>query len=369
MERYRRRLEKLQQAMLREGVDVYLAATQVNMQYLSGFSEPPLERLMFLLVSQQGEPVWFTPTLSATSTATNPAGWQTRYVWHDSDGPSRALEACTRDYDLETATIAVDDEMPAAFLLRLQEALPAALFRAGGELMGSVRAVKDAEELRCMREAARLTDDALASGLERCMEGYSEWAVAIAIQRALFDMGSKLAFGIPVVASGEMSAMPHHTTSQRALQKGDIVVIDFGGVYEGYCSDITRVACVGRASDDARAVYEIVYEAHMRARETAKPGAPAREVDRAARAVIEKAGYGDYFVHRTGHGIGLSVHEPPYLAQTYDGILEVGHCFTIEPGIYIPGKFGVRIENVYTVTEHGCESLNAEPPMQIREIE
>ena len=118
MEVYRRRLEKLQLAMLREGVDVYLAATQVNMQYLSGFSEPPLERLMFLLVSQQGEPVWFTPALSAESTATNPAGWQTRYVWHDSDGPSRALEACTRDYDLETATIAVDDEMPAAFLLR-----------------------------------------------------------------------------------------------------------------------------------------------------------------------------------------------------------------------------------------------------------
>jgi Xaa-Pro dipeptidase len=103
-------------------------------------------------------------------------------------------------------------------------------------------------------------------------------------------------------------------------------------VYEGYCSDITRVACVGRASDEARAVYEIVYEAHMRARETAKPGVPAREVDRAARAVIEKAGYGDYFVHRTGHGIGLSIHEPPYLAQTYDGVLEVGHCFTIEPG-------------------------------------
>jgi Xaa-Pro dipeptidase len=107
----------------------------------------------------------------------------------------------------------------------------------------------------------------------------------------------------------------------------------------------------------------------MRARETAKPGVPAREVDRAARAVIEKAGYGDYFVHRTGHGIGLSIHEPPYLAQTYDGVLEVGHCFTIEPGIYLPGKFGVRIENVYTLTERGCESLNAEPPMQIREIE
>ncbi|MDW8107370.1 MAG: Xaa-Pro peptidase family protein [Armatimonadota bacterium] len=369
MSLYQQRVAKLQQAMLREGVDVFLASTQVNMQYLSGFSEPPLERLMFLLVPKQGEPAWFAPALSAESTATNPAGWQTRYIWHDSEGPLRALEACVRDYDLETATIAVDDEMPAAFLLTLQEALPAALFRRGGELMACVRAVKDAEELRLMREAARLTDDALAAGLERCAPGYSEWAVAIAIQRALFESGSKLAFGIPVVASGPNSAMPHHTTGHRILQEGDIVVIDYGGTYEGYCSDITRVASVGRASDEARAVYEIVYEAHMRAREAAKPGVPAREVDAAARRVIEKAGYGDYFIHRTGHGIGLSVHEPPYLAQTYEGVLEVGHCFTIEPGIYLPGKFGIRIENVYTITENGCESLNADPPMQIREID
>lgn len=366
---YRNRVSKLQQAMVREGVDLFLASTQVNMQYLSGFSEPPLERLMFLLTPQQGDPVWFVPALSAESTATNPAGWQVRYVWHDSDGPTRALEACTRDYDLETATIAIDDEMPASFLLTLQDALPAALFRRGGELMGGVRAVKDADELQCMREAARLTDDALAAGLERCMEGYSEWAVALAIQRALFDSGSKLAFGIPLVAAGEMSALPHHTTSQRSLRKGDVVVMDYGGVYQGYCSDITRVASVGRAPDEAKAIYAIAYEAHMRARETAKPGVPAREVDAAARRVIEKAGYGDYFIHRTGHGVGLSVHEPPYLAQTYEGVLEVGHCFTIEPGIYLPGKFGVRIENVYVITENGCESLNAEPPMQIREIE
>lgn len=369
MNLYRQRVAKLQQAMLREGVDVFLASTQVNMQYLSGYSEPPLERLMFLLTPKQGDPVWLVPALSADGIARNPAGWEARYVWHDSDGPTRALEACTRDYDLETATIAVDDEMPAAFLLALQEALPAALFRRGGELIGCVRAVKDVEELRNMREAARLTDEALAAGLERCVPGYSEWAVAIAIQRALFESGSKLAFGIPIVAAGEMSAMPHHTTSQRPLQRGDVVLIDYGGVYEGYCSDITRVASVGRAPDEAKAIYEIVYEAHMRAREAAKPGVPAREVDAVARRVIEKAGYGDYFIHRTGHGIGLSVHEPPYLAQTYEGLLEVGHCFTIEPGIYLPGKFGIRIENVYAITERGCESLNADPPTQIREID
>ncbi|MFQ3610257.1 MAG: Xaa-Pro peptidase family protein [Fimbriimonadales bacterium] len=365
---FRQRVSSLQTAMLAQGVDAFFASTPVNMLYLSGFSEPPLERLMFLLVPQEGEPVWFVPALSAESTSTNPAGWAVRYVWHDSEGPMKALERCVGEYPLETGVIAVDDEMPAGFLLMLQEALPTALFRRGAELVAHVRAVKDATELALMREAARLTDESLSAGLERCMEGYSEWAVALAIQRALYDAGSRLAFGIPIVAAGENSSKPHYTTRHRPLQEGDIVVIDFGGVCEGYCSDITRVVSIGHASEEAQKVYQVVYEAHMRARETAKPGVPAQEVDRAARRVIAEAGYGDYFVHRTGHGIGLSVHEPPYIVEGNTNLLEEGHCFTIEPGIYLPGKFGIRIENVYTLTEHGAESLNAEPPTHIREI-
>ncbi len=363
-----KRLAKLQEAMLADGVSAFLAATPVNMLYLSGFSEPPLERLMFLLVPQEGQPVWFVPSLSVESTTTNPAGWEVRYVWHDSEGPHKQLVACARDFNLETGVIAVDDEMPAMFLLMLQEVMPAALFRRGSELMVHARAIKDSTELALMREAARLTDESLASGLERCMEGYREWAVAVAIQRALHDAGSKLAFGIPIVAAGENSAKPHYTTGHRPFQHGDVVIIDFGASYEGYCNDITRVVSVGPAPDEAKKIYDIVYEAHMRAREVAKPGVPAQEVDRAARAVIDKAGYGEYFVHRTGHGIGLSVHEPPYIVEGNEQVLEVGHCFTIEPGIYLPGKFGVRIENVYTITETGCESLNTEPPTHIREI-
>jgi Xaa-Pro aminopeptidase len=364
----RQRVAKLQEALLKHGVDAYIAATPVNMFYLSGFSEPPLERLMFLLVPQSGEPWWFMPALSAESAETNPAGWQVRYVWHDSEGPLRHLEQCAHEQNLETAVIAVDDEMPAMFLLILQQTLPAALFRRGGEIIAEVRARKDALEIAHMREAARLTDEALAAGLERCMLGVSEWAVALAIQRALYDMGSHLAFGIPIVAAGENSSKPHYTTGHRTLQPGDVIVIDYGGTYEGYCSDITRVVSVGAAPEEAKKIYAVVYEAHMAAREAAKPGVPAQEVDRAARRVIEKAGYGEYFVHRTGHGIGLSVHEPPYIVEGNGAPLEVGHCFTIEPGIYLPGRFGVRVENVYTITETGCESLNADPPEQIREI-
>ncbi|CUU36685.1 Xaa-Pro aminopeptidase [Armatimonadetes bacterium GXS] len=368
-ELFRKRLAKVQEGMLAEGADAFLASTPVNMFYLSGFSEPPLERLMFLLVPREGDPVWFVPALSAESAEANPAGWAVRYVWHDSEGPANALQRLIQDYpQLETGVIAVDDEMPAMFLLILQEFLPAALFRRGGELMAHARAQKDATEIALMREAARLTDESLAAGLELCAEGYSEWSLALAIQRALYDAGSKLAFGIPIVASGENSSKPHYTTGHRLLQHGDVIVIDFGGVYEGYCNDITRVVSVGAAPEEAKKLYTIVYDAHMRAREAAKPGVPAQEVDRAARAVITEAGYGDYFVHRTGHGIGLSVHEPPYLVEGNTSPLEVGHCFTIEPGIYLPGRFGVRIENVYTLTEDGAVSLNAEPSTQIREI-
>ncbi len=365
---YAQRVAKLQAALIQHGVDAYLAATPVNMLYLSGFSEPPLERLMFLLVPQSGEPCWFMPALSAESAEANPARWQVRYVWHDSEGPFQQLERCAREQNLETAVIAVDDEMPAMFLLILQEVLPAALFRRGGEIIATVRARKDAAEVERMREAARLTDEALAAGLERCMPGVSEWAVALAIQRALYDFGSHLAFGIPIVAAGENSSRPHYTTGHRPLQEGDVIVIDYGGTYEGYCNDITRVISVGAVPEEAKKIYAVVYEAHMAARATARAGVPAQEVDRAARRVIQQAGYGDYFVHRTGHGIGLSVHEPPYIVEGNDAPLEVGHCFTIEPGIYLPGRFGVRVENVYVITETGCESLNAEPPEQIREI-
>jgi len=365
---YRTRIQNLQSTMLKQGVDLFLAATQVNMGYLTGFQEPPLERMMFIAVPREGEPGWFVPSLSRESTESNPAGWQVRYVWHDSEGPEKHLERFRQDWNAETAVIAVDDEMPAGFLLKLQEMIPAALFRPGNEVIAKVRACKDPVERSYMLEASRLTDDAVASGLELCAPGHTEWAVALAIQRALQDTGSKLAFGIPMVGGGENSSRPHYTTGHRVFQEGDVVVIDFGGVYEGYCSDITRTVCVGQASEEVKKVYRIVYDAHYAAREAAKPGVSAREIDRAARQVIEQAGYGEFFVHRTGHGIGLSVHEPPYIVETNLEPLEEGNCFTVEPGIYLPGRFGIRIENVCMITADGCISLNAEPSAEIREI-
>ncbi|NUL82623.1 MAG: aminopeptidase P family protein [Armatimonadetes bacterium] len=365
---YQQRAERLRMAMLQDGVDLYLAATQVNMGYFSGFREAPLERMMFLAIPLKGDPIWFMPSLSAESAQSNSAGYAVRYVWHDSEGYRKALGQFAHDLDLGSAVIAVDDETPSVFLLGLQEAIPGALFRSGWPTVAKVRSIKDANEIAHMRAAAALTDAAVADGLELCAPGHTEIAIGVALERALAQSGSRLAFAGPIVASGPNSSKPHYEKGHREVQPGDVVVIDFGGVVEGYCNDITRCVCVGRANDDVRRVYETVHRAYEAGLETAGPGVPAQEVDRAARKVIADAGYGEYFVHRTGHGIGLSVHEPPYIVETNAEPLQAGNCFTIEPGIYLPGQFGIRIENVCLVTESGCESLNAEPSADIREI-
>ena len=150
-------------------------------------------------------------------------------------------------------------------------------------------------------------------------------------------------------------------TGQTELKPGDVIVMDYGCIVGGYMSDITRTVCLGESSAEQRKVYETVYAAHMAGRNAIAPGVPAEEVDRATRKVIDEAGYGEFFVHRTGHGLGMRVHEEPYICEGNGHRLEVGNVFSIEPGIYLPGKFGVRIENIVTVTKDGHESLNAEP--------
>jgi Xaa-Pro dipeptidase len=175
--------------------------------------------------------------------------------------------------------------------------------------------------------------------------------------------GGKPAFCI--VAAGANGAEPHHLSDDSELKDGDVVVMDFGCTVGGYYSDITRMAAVGRASEKAQEIYGIVLAAHRAGREAIRPGVTAESVDRAARRVIEEAGYGPYFMHRLGHGLGSRGHEEPNLVEGNKHLLEPGNCFSVEPGIYLPGEFGVRIENIVTVTEDGHESFNEEPPDEL----
>ncbi|HLI52613.1 MAG TPA: M24 family metallopeptidase, partial [Thermomicrobiaceae bacterium] len=256
-------------------------------------------------------------------------------------------------------TIAVNDQLWSTFLLQLEEYLPDSRFVGAGPVLVQLRIVKDAAEIAILREASRRTDDAWEHFCSSArLTGKSEREVAEWLSALMLEHGME-SIAFCIVASGPNASSPHHGTSERVIEAGDPVVIDFGGGYQGYYSDVTRTPIAGREPDPELArIYEVVKQAQQAAFEAVKPGVACQEIDRAARRVITEAGYGDYFIHRVGHGLGQTVHEDPYLVEGNTRPLETGNVFSDEPGIYVPGKWGVRIEDTLVVTESGAERLN-----------
>jgi Xaa-Pro aminopeptidase len=235
--------------------------------------------------------------------------------------------------------------------------------------MTRLREIKTPEEIEAMAAAARLIDTIVEEAIGALREGMTERDLQDFVLAAFKRHGTRPSF-TPLVCFGANAAMPHHSTGDTRLKRGDVVIIDIGCMADGYPSDITRTVAFGEPSDpEAAAVYEIVNEAHWAAREAAKPGMSGQDVDAVARKVITDAGYGEQFIHRTGHGIGLSTHEPPDIVKGNFEPLHPGMCFSIEPGIYLPGRFGVRIENIVTMTNEGVRSLNSDAPRRLRIIE
>jgi len=244
----------------------------------------------------------------------------------------------------------------------LQAAAPHATFPDATEMIASLRIRKDAEEIAAMRKAAEIAQNALEATLPMVKIGVSEKAIAAELVRQLLKFGSETPLPFePIVSGGANSANPHATPSERRLQEGDLLVIDWGARYQNYVSDITRTFAIGEIDAEYRQIHEIVQAANAAGRAAAKPGLPAKVVDIAARQVIEDAGYGEYFTHRTGHGIGMEGHEAPYMRADNERILEVGMAFTVEPGIYLTGRNGVRVEDDMVITEDGAESLSTLP--------
>jgi len=256
--------------------------------------------------------------------------------------------------------------MPARMLLQMQDALPAALFRAGGSYVSTLTSRKEPEEVETMRRAGKIADDSFLEVLPQIKSGMTELAVDLLLREAMKTRGGEPAFCI--VGAGPNGAEPHHLSDETVLKTGDVLILDFGCDLEGYKSDITRTVCLGEPSNEACEIYALVYAAHMAARQTAAAGVSGESVDAAARGVIESGGFGEFFFHRTGHGIGMQVHEEPNMVAGNVKPLEVGNAFSIEPGIYLPGRFGVRIENIVAITENGAESLNAEPSSELTVI-
>ena len=350
-------VSEAQRSLAQVGGDLLVLFPSSNMLYLSAFYDEPSERLLFFLLPREGSPVFLVPELYAQQVRGQSPFADLR-VWKDSDDSLESLERTVAKLAPRAANVLVDDGMWAVFLLMLKQVLPGASFSLASRIMKPLRMRKTPEEVRRLEDAGAIADQAFAelTGLE--IEGKTELAVATALEEAMKSRGAdKIAFET-LVASGPNSALPHHRAGKRVIRPEDVVILDYGCRVGGYCSDITRTVVCKKATQEIQAVYEIVARAQEKAVQAVAAGVPAQTVDRAARQEIAGAGYGERFIHRTGHGIGLDVHEEPYITGVNPLELQTGMAFSLEPGIYLEGKFGVRIEDIVVVTPGGAKRLN-----------
>lgn len=354
---YEGRIARVRAEMAQRGVDALAIGVGADLIYLAGYPSHTSERLTLLIVPKEGEPRIVVPQLEAPRLA--PAGVPFAPVaWEETADPT----AIAADLLWETGArrIATGDELWAAFLLKLQRHLPEAQWTLAGEIMRELRMCKDAAEIALLREASRRTDAAWVDFTRTRIAGLTERQAAERLNGLMREHGMEsIAFSI--CASGPHSASPHHSTGDRVIAEGDAVVFDFGGRYRHYVSDVTRTVHIGAPSEEYRRVYDIVRRANEATFAAVRPGVPCEALDRVARELIAQAGYGEYFIHRVGHGLGLDVHEEPYLVGGNTLPLRPGMVFSDEPGIYLPGRFGIRIEDSVVVTATGGEKLNTAP--------
>jgi len=354
--RYAERLDRAARTAGEAGLGGLLATPGPDLAYLTGHTPPPLARLTLLVIAPGRDPVLLVPLLERPAALASPAADLMEVVGWGAGGPPPN----SGPGPPAPPRLVVTDQTWASHVLGLEEAAKDRSFVASGRAMPPLRAVKDPAELGALAKAASAADAAFADILSVPFAGRPEADVAADLAEALRAHGHQTA-DFTIVGSGPNGASPHHGAGERLIADTDAVVLDFGGHLDGYCSDITRTVVVRRSPDGFDVVHDIVRRAQQAAFEAVRPGVPAEEIDRAARSLIDEAGYGDSFIHRTGHGIGLEAHEPPYIVTGNRTPLEQGMTFSIEPGIYLPGRFGVRIEDIVAVTDHGATRLNEAP--------
>lgn len=338
----------------RQGFSALVVAPSPDLRYLCGYEPMPLERPTLLVLRPDADPVMLVPELERPLAAGSPGGRAFQLVgWSDGDDP---YDAAARLLPSQ-GRVGIGDRTWASHLIGLQAAVPGAAFEPASPVLGRLRAAKDADELAALRRAGRAADETFRQILRTRFEGRREEEIAADLAEMLVTNGHARA-DFTIVASGPNAASPHHEPSGRTILPRDAVVMDFGGELGGYFSDISRTVVVGEEPDGFREVYDLVHDAQEAAFRAVRAGTLAGEIDAVAREMIEGAGYGERFIHRTGHGIGLEVHEDPYLVRGNDFELTPGVTFSIEPGIYLPGRFGVRIEDIVAVTAEGAERLN-----------
>jgi Xaa-Pro aminopeptidase len=352
---YAKRMTRVVDDALEAGLGGVIVMPGPDLVWLTGYRPTAVtERLTVLVLGPDAPPTLLVPILErpdAEAAEGSPA--VTILDWADGTDPYEAARRLLKP----DGRFGVSDSAWAMHLLGLQAALPATRYRALSQGLPMMRAVKDANELSRLAMAGASADSTYGEIVKLPFAGRLETEVAADLDRLLREFGHEQV-DFTVVGSGPNGANPHHEAGERVIEPGDAVVLDFGGLMFGYGSDTTRTVCVGAPSAEVREIHEVVRLAQQAAFEAVRPGVECQEIDRVARAVITEAGYGEQFIHRTGHGIGVTTHEPPYMVEGEEQPLRPGMCFSIEPGIYLAGRFGVRIEDIVTVTDAGGERLN-----------
>jgi Xaa-Pro dipeptidase len=356
---FERRIERIRSLMREAGATVLVATSgATNFEYLTGRNFGRSERLIALFVPVSGDPIIVAPSFEAERVRRG-AKVGTVVPWEEQESPyeitRKALGAAA-----SSSVLLLEPKTEYWSAMRIAESLPGAKLLDGSDAFERMRLVKSSEEIERMRRATLITEDAIAATLDQLEVGMTDRDIAAIVSREHETRGVQ---GGALVQLGPQSALPHGGTIGTALAEGMVVLIDGGCEFQGYASDITRTRWFGDAPPKKFAeMYNLVYDAQTAAMEKVKPGVPCQEIDRAARAVITKGGYGEYFTHRLGHGMGMEGHEPAYMVEGNTRPLEPGFMFSVEPGIYILDEYGVRIEDDYMCTETGGELLSRRPP-------
>lgn len=360
---HNQRQQALQTAINGSGLQAMAFNPGPDLSYLSGLDFHLMERPVILILPGEGTPALILPELESAKVADLPYPVRPYFYNEDPSTWPAAFQTALKEAGTLTGKIGVIPRRLRMLELNyLQSAAPDLELVSGQELIAGMRAIKDPVEIKNMEEAVYIAECSLAAVISAIKPGITELELASRLVGRLLQRGSdpELPF-FPIVSFGENSANPHASPSDRVLKEGDLVLIDWGAAYQGYYSDITRVFALGDLHPELEKIAQFVKDANAAAREAVKPGIPASEVDKAARQVIENAGYGEFFFHRTGHGLGREAHEEPYISQYDQTVLEPGMTFTIEPGIYLPNRGGVRIEDDILVTEDGSLTLTGQP--------
>jgi len=360
---FAKRLTRVREVMQEKGLDILALLPGPSLYYLTGLSFHLLERPIICIITTRDQPLFIVPELERTKLESYPLEMDVLDYGEDQASRLAAFNAAAESRRLAGTRIGIEPLVMRAYELRLLEgAIPGSKFVTADDIVSSLRLIKDQNELSCMRKAVEIAEISLRETVSRAKIGISERELASELVIQLLRAGSEsdIPFS-PIVSSGPNSAHVHATPTDRKLELGDLLMIDFGARVDGYVSDITRTFAIGEIDKEMKEVYAIVKGANAAGKEAVAVGVQCAEVDRAARKVIEDAGYGKYFIHRTGHGIGLEGHEGPYISGDNNQVLSVGMTFTVEPGLYIPGRGGVRIEDNVVVTTEGVESLTTFP--------